>query len=61
MQDSVRFYEKLLGFGKICQESHQFAGSIKMRLHNSDSEVFGVDSLQIPDLDDAFVKGSYYK
>jgi hypothetical protein len=67
LQDNVQLSDELdkinqcWDFFASSSYSHQFAGSIKTGLQKDKLEVFGVDSLQIPHLDAAFVKASYYK
>jgi FMN-dependent NADH-azoreductase len=41
--------------------SRQFAGTIKTGLRKDKLEAFGVNSMQIPHFDAAFMKAPYYK
>jgi FMN-dependent NADH-azoreductase len=66
LQDNVQLSDELDKINQYWESasssySRQFAGTIKTGLRKDKLEAFGVNSMQIPHFDAAFMKASYYK
>jgi hypothetical protein len=66
LQDNVQLSDELDKINQYWESasssySRQFAGTIKTGLGKNKLEAFGVNSMQIPHFDAAFMKAPYYK